>query len=320
VSVVPSPEVKSELVRLLHADNSRLGDVYRLTERGLRPDQIAAELGVATPGFVSNYRTCVRALLDGHIPSGSTIAAATARGVRRVGSAPGISTEAAHHCELLATELERVAGAPAPPDRASGSDAASSVRRPGRRRARGGRWNDLARSEIDRHFRPGEIFSFRELYRRAEPKLREEFPENTALEASLANVLQKLRDDGFLEFVRRGEYRYQSSEEPDSTVERPESGTSDLTGRLEDLVRRIDRETGVEASDYRDAAGSGVPEYAVRSIVLSTRISPTFFAMFQADRLDLTLEQLVLEHTGGVDPEVVERARDRLSYYRRTDT
>jgi hypothetical protein len=50
--IQPSDDVRAELVALLEADESRLGEVYRALQRGLTPREIAAELEIATPNFV----------------------------------------------------------------------------------------------------------------------------------------------------------------------------------------------------------------------------------------------------------------------------
>jgi FAD synthase len=65
-----SKAVRAELVQMLEADGTRLGEVYRLTQRGLDGPAIAAELGVPTANFVVNNRTIARANLDGKLPSG----------------------------------------------------------------------------------------------------------------------------------------------------------------------------------------------------------------------------------------------------------
>lgn len=65
----PSKAVHDELEALIRRDEKRLGQVYRLLDRGLSGDQIAAELGVDSSGFVSNQRNIAKALLEGRVPN-----------------------------------------------------------------------------------------------------------------------------------------------------------------------------------------------------------------------------------------------------------
>jgi hypothetical protein len=79
--------------------------VYRLSERALQPAEIAAELGVSTSGFVSNYRTDLRAILEGEIPRGGTLAPKAASQVRRMLAAAVLSPEAVTYCTDLMRDL-----------------------------------------------------------------------------------------------------------------------------------------------------------------------------------------------------------------------
>jgi hypothetical protein len=90
----PTPEVRAELARLIEQDQTRVGQVYRLTERGLKPDQIAKELGVATSGFVSNNRTMARAALEGHVPKGPSALNQVVAFLRRLVESPSLTGEA----------------------------------------------------------------------------------------------------------------------------------------------------------------------------------------------------------------------------------
>jgi T5orf172 domain len=60
-----------EIRELISTSEGRLGDVYRLTQQGLSPEQIAAELDVATHGFVYSYRYQTDAALYGKKTTGS---------------------------------------------------------------------------------------------------------------------------------------------------------------------------------------------------------------------------------------------------------
>lgn len=66
-------DVRAELEQMLDLDDSRLGEVFRLTREGLDPPAIATRLGVSTSGFVANYRAVTAAILDGRIPRGVTM-------------------------------------------------------------------------------------------------------------------------------------------------------------------------------------------------------------------------------------------------------
>lgn len=62
-----------EIRELISTNEGRLGEVYRLTERGLTPEQIATELNVATVGFVYAYRYYTQAALIGKPTTGSAL-------------------------------------------------------------------------------------------------------------------------------------------------------------------------------------------------------------------------------------------------------
>jgi hypothetical protein len=74
--------VRADLVSFLEQDLSRLGEVYRGLERGLSAEQIATELHVSTSNFVWNYGRILAALLEGDLPTATTVALAAARKVR----------------------------------------------------------------------------------------------------------------------------------------------------------------------------------------------------------------------------------------------
>lgn len=107
---VPSPEVRAELAALIEADQSRLGDVYRMTARGLTPPQIAQELGVDSSGFVSNNRSIAKALVEGTMPSGPSVAKQVASSVRGLMRKARVSTQARSYVDDLLAALEEAAG------------------------------------------------------------------------------------------------------------------------------------------------------------------------------------------------------------------
>jgi hypothetical protein len=100
-------EVRAELSAILEADGSRVGEVYRGLARSLTADQIATELGVSTSNFVWNYTQSIRALLDGDLPSGPTVALGVARKFRALLKAGGLSHAARSYLEANLVELER---------------------------------------------------------------------------------------------------------------------------------------------------------------------------------------------------------------------
>ena len=106
-AVRPSPEVRAEIIEVIRRDQSRLGEVYLCRERGLTADQIAAELGVATSGFVSNYWRTIRSLIDGDLPTAPSLANGAARTFRRLLKEGDWSPAAHRYLERNMGELER---------------------------------------------------------------------------------------------------------------------------------------------------------------------------------------------------------------------
>lgn len=106
----PSDSVRGELEPLLQANPNRLGQVYRVLDRGWPDHRIAAELGVETSGFVANYRTIVRALLEGHEPRGPRMADQVASAVRSLTKNARLSTEASAYIDRLLGALAAISG------------------------------------------------------------------------------------------------------------------------------------------------------------------------------------------------------------------
>ena len=86
---------QKEVERALNEDKQRLGDVWRLTQQGLSAKDIAAKLDISTPGFVSSYRTYIRAIKDGTLPDAPEPAKQCASALRGF---------AKRHQELLSPE------------------------------------------------------------------------------------------------------------------------------------------------------------------------------------------------------------------------
>ncbi len=103
-------DVRGEISRhLAEKDATRLGDVYRLRERGLNPAEIASELGVATVGFAYSYGQQIDALLDGVLPQKSAhIARQTAARTRTLMKAKQWSPAARAWLEELESQLDAI--------------------------------------------------------------------------------------------------------------------------------------------------------------------------------------------------------------------
>ncbi|WP_448060253.1 hypothetical protein [Cellulomonas hominis] len=128
---VVSDHLRAELERLVEADQSRLGQVYRGLRRGLAADAIAAELGVRTSNFVWNYRVIAEALLDGTVPASPNIAKQAAGRCRALRSAGPASGEVRDYLSALEGQLNRRGGEARPPDqpRRAGSSEATTIAR-----------------------------------------------------------------------------------------------------------------------------------------------------------------------------------------------
>lgn len=113
---VPSAEgdwVRSELSSFLESDESRLGEVFRLTNKGMTANEIANELDVSTPNFVYNYTAIIKTLLDGDIPNGPSVALQAARRFRAIlKTVPGLSAPTRSYLEDRLGLLERQAEDP----------------------------------------------------------------------------------------------------------------------------------------------------------------------------------------------------------------
>ena len=70
--------------------------------------------------------------------------------------------------------------------------------------------NDLMRIIKKNHLDLG-IFTLEELYRVSFITLSRRYPKNNTIKASVQSNLQKLRDDGYLIFLNRGEYKVNNS-------------------------------------------------------------------------------------------------------------
>ena len=308
MSQPPTSEVRTELESVLREDRSRFGDVYRLAERGYDARRIADELGVRTTGFVSNYRVYLRALLEGEVPSAETLAQQSASQVRRILKSPQLSPAAQEYGQAL---LESLSSAGGPTVR---SAAGSSRERSGPAQPipQARSWKQLVAEELQRNYPVGSTFTTTDFYRRSEARLQAAYPSNTTVQATVLNILQRLRDDGLLEFLTRGEYRYLGYQRTTEAFTTP----TPLAKLLEGLVERIANETSIVADDYLDIATDSAPLERVHQLLGPGPASPTLRRLFAIDRLDLTIEQLVVEHAEHFDDGVRHEARGRLDFYR----
>jgi hypothetical protein len=78
----PGYDRRTEVERLLAADTTVLGRLWKYDQDGLSPQEMTDTEGLATIGWVSNYRTLVRVLRDGEIPTSPSAALDAGRRVR----------------------------------------------------------------------------------------------------------------------------------------------------------------------------------------------------------------------------------------------
>jgi len=73
-------------------------------------------------------------------------------------------------------------------------------------------WKKEIQFEIEKNNYDLGYFTLKEFYRSSLNNLENKFNESTSCEASIRANLQKLRDNGYLEFVASGKYRVISEE------------------------------------------------------------------------------------------------------------
>ena len=78
----PGYDRRAEVERLLAADDTVLGRLWKYDQEGRSPQEMTDIEGVATTGWVAAYRTLVRVLRDGEIPASPSSAQTAARRVR----------------------------------------------------------------------------------------------------------------------------------------------------------------------------------------------------------------------------------------------
>jgi hypothetical protein len=100
-----------ELAAALRNNDGQLGKVFVLLEEGKVTNRELAEGGgAANPGAAANLRVTVKAVLDGVLPKGPTVAAQARRSIGGLlRDNPDLSTTARAHLEDLRTSLEDIA-------------------------------------------------------------------------------------------------------------------------------------------------------------------------------------------------------------------
>lgn len=73
-------------------------------------------------------------------------------------------------------------------------------------------WKKDLKKEIERNNFDLGIFTLQELYRLSYNNLAMKYPNNNTIKASIQRTLQDIRDEGYLIFLNRGEYKVNSQE------------------------------------------------------------------------------------------------------------
>lgn len=102
-------KVKAELVAALLEDESRLGEVYRLLQEGLSPEQMAERMGIPSAIYATHYRKQLEAILEGRMPATTHLASHTADRLRRWQRSKDWTPPAREHLETLLVGLENIA-------------------------------------------------------------------------------------------------------------------------------------------------------------------------------------------------------------------
>lgn len=106
-----SPELRDELAGAIRNNEGQLGKVFALLEEGKTNNRELVEGGAAAnQGVASNLRVTIKAVLEGVLPKGPTVAAQSRRSIGGIlRDNPVLSSEAREHLERLRDELETIA-------------------------------------------------------------------------------------------------------------------------------------------------------------------------------------------------------------------
>tara|TARA_B100001094_G_C18166612_1_gene792496 strand:- start:8 stop:283 length:276 start_codon:yes stop_codon:yes gene_type:complete len=72
-------------------------------------------------------------------------------------------------------------------------------------------WKKNLKREIEKNHLDLGIFTLEELYRVSYNNLCMKYPKNNTIEASVRRTLQEIRDEGYLIFLEKGEYKVNNS-------------------------------------------------------------------------------------------------------------
>jgi hypothetical protein len=102
----PSPEVRAELIEVLKADQSLLGEVYRQEEAGATPADIQEARGATAPNFVWHYERIIKTLLEGDLPTARTVIRKNTRALRTILRTVTLSPETEKYLRTNLSVLE----------------------------------------------------------------------------------------------------------------------------------------------------------------------------------------------------------------------
>ena len=102
----PTDQIKAELIDILNADESLLGEVYRREQAGETPADIQAARGATRPNFVWHYERVIKTLLDGDLPTARTVVRSNARAIRSLLRSAALSKETEQYLRANLTVLE----------------------------------------------------------------------------------------------------------------------------------------------------------------------------------------------------------------------
>ena len=105
------PELYQELAQALRSNDGQLGKIFALLESGkVTNRELVDGGGAANQGAAANLRVTVKAVLDGALPSGPSVAAQARRSIGGlIRDNRGLSEAARVHLEGLRTKLEAIA-------------------------------------------------------------------------------------------------------------------------------------------------------------------------------------------------------------------
>ena len=73
-------------------------------------------------------------------------------------------------------------------------------------------WKEDLKKEIENNNLDLGIFTLEELYRVSYNNLSMKYPKNNTIKASVRRTLQEIRDEGYLIFIEKGEYKVDTHE------------------------------------------------------------------------------------------------------------